>query len=206
MSKSIFHNWMVHCSFHFHLNRSFVYVKCWRMEVLHRSVSFSVIPFHCDCNHSERQAIFIQLVLNLHSASLNNIALFVNQLYYTTVQLCALLIKKWFASKLFLHNCGRSRSLACFTSWCYAKPRYSVKKLEKQVSQQMVQPFSTWHSAHLPSSPVFWNLGTDTDKMMWCFCLYFNGMSCCDPRNLPLKEYFNLCRWAHQSCLLRRDI
>lgn len=42
---SIFHKWMVHCSFHFHLNRSFVYVKCRRMEVLHRSLSLSVIPF-----------------------------------------------------------------------------------------------------------------------------------------------------------------
>lgn len=74
-----------------------------------------------------------------------------------------------------------------------------LKKLEEWVSQQMVQPFSTWHSAHLSSSPVLWYPGTDTDKMMWCFCLYFNGMSCRDPRNLPLKEYFNLCRWAHQS-------
>lgn len=124
---SIFHNWMVHCSFHFHLNRSFVYVKCRRMEVLHRSVSLSVIPFHCDCNHSERQVIFIQhcmLVLNLHSALLNNIALFfVKQLYCSTV-----LIKKGFASKLILHNYGRSGSLTCFTS-CDVKQWYSVKKI-----------------------------------------------------------------------------
>lgn len=201
---SIFHNWMVHCTYHFHLNRSFVYVKCRRMEVLHRSVSLSVIPFQCDCNHSERQVIFIQLcmlVLNLHSAPLDNTALFVEQLYWS-----ALLIKKGFASKLFLIKYGRSASLTCFTSCCDAKQWYGVKKLVEWVSQQKVQPFSTWHSAHLSSSPVFWNLGTDTDKMMWWFCLYFNGMSCCDPRNFPLKEYFNLCRWAHQSCLLRRDI
>lgn len=112
---SIFHNWMVHCSFHFHLNRSFVYVKCRRMEVLHRSLSLSVIPFHYDCNHSERQVIFIHrcmLVLNLHSAPLNNIALFfVKQLYCNVV-----LIKKGFTSKQIPHNYGRSGSLTCFTS------------------------------------------------------------------------------------------
>lgn len=111
---SIFHNWMVQCSFYFHLNRSFVYVKCRRMEVLHISVSLSVIPFHCDCNHSERQVIFIQhcmLVLNLHSAPLDNIALFVNQLYCSTV-----LIKKRLASKQILHNYCRSGSLTCITS------------------------------------------------------------------------------------------
>lgn len=64
------------------------------MEVLHRSVSLSVIPSHCDCNHSERQVVFIQrwmLVLNLHSAPPDNIALFffVKQLHCS-----ALLIKK----------------------------------------------------------------------------------------------------------------
>lgn len=31
-----------------------------------------------------------------------------------------------------------------------------------------VQPCSAWHSAHLSSSPVFCNSGTDTEKMMWC--------------------------------------
>lgn len=67
-----------------------------------------------------------------------------------------------------------------------------------QCGSKWLSPSSTWHSAHLPSFPVFWNLGTDTHKMMWCFSLCFSRMSCCDPRNLPVKEYFNLCRWAHQ--------
>lgn len=53
---------------------------------------------------------------------------------------------------------------------------------------QMVQPLSTWHSTHLSSSAMFWNPGTVADKMMWCFCLYFSGMSCCVTHAISLSK------------------
>lgn len=189
---SIFHKWMVHCSFHFHLNRSFVYVKCRRMEVLHRSLSLSVIPF--------------SLWLQSLGETIQPAACFI----------CIQLTQQH--DTFFFFFCGHN----LFSGCCFYEDISPNLVLVAPSQQCMFSQISTRHDAEpgfggtsvgangsarllldilrtCLRSPCSATWGLMHIKTMWCCCLCFSGITCCDPRNLPLKEYFNLCRWAHQS-------